>query len=181
MAQAKALGGRLSARPLTAIYTSPLTRATRTAELVADAITTRVPVVARAELAEIDHGEWSGLSKDDVQRRWPGLSAEWQQSPASVTMPGGENLQQVRTRALDFLAAARHEHAEGNLLVITHGTVLRLLLAHFLELEPDRLWSIETANCGLSIVDDYDVPMIMAVNDTCHLEGVRSDLHAQVR
>jgi phosphoserine phosphatase len=96
-------------------------------------------------------------------------------------MPGGESLADVRQRALAFLAAARQEHADGDILVVTHGTVLRLLLAHFLDMRPDQLWSMETENCALSIVDDYEIPLIMAINDTCHLEGVRSSVSAQVR
>ena len=96
-------------------------------------------------------------------------------------MPGGESLLDVRRRALTWLAAVRQEHAEGNILVVTHGTVLRLLLAHFLDIPPDRIWSVEAENAALSIVDDYDVPLIMAINDTCHLEQVRSKVSTQVR
>jgi len=132
-------------------------------------------------LIEIDHGDWSGLTKDQVADRWPELAERWLTSPASVRMPGGESLPQVRQRAVTFLAAARQEHAQGDILVVTHGTVLRLLLAHFLELGADRIWSVEAENCALSIVDDYEVPLIMAINDCCHLEGVRSSLSAQVR
>ena len=138
-------------------------------------------ISARAELAEIDHGEWSGLTRGQVAERWPELFDRWHANPGSVTMPGGESLADVRRRALTFLAAIRQEHAQGDILVITHGTVLRLLLAHFLDMQPDQLWSIEAENCGLSVVDDYEPPLIMAINDTCHLEGVRSMVSAQVR
>jgi phosphoserine phosphatase len=116
-----------------------------------------------------------------VAGRWPELVKQWRTAPAGVTMPGGESLADVPKRALAFLAAARQEHADGDILVVTHGTVLRLLLAHFLDMRPDQLWSMETENCALSIVDDYEIPLIMAINDTCHLEGVRSSVSAQVR
>ena len=116
-----------------------------------------------------------------MAERWPELYERWRVAPATVTMPGGESLADVRRRALAFLASVRQEHADGAILVVTHGTVLRLLLAHFLEMRPEQLWSIDADSCGLSIVDDYDIPLIMAMNDTCHLDGVRSSLSAQVR
>jgi len=176
--QAAALGRVLASRALAAVYTSPSRRAARTAELALESVKQVVP---RQELAEIDHGEWSGLTRGQVAQRWPELFDRWQANPGGVTMPGGESLADVRRRALTFLAGIRQEHAEGDILVITHGTVLRLLLAHFLDMQPDQLWSIEAESCGLSVVDDYEPPLIMAINDTCHLEGVRSSLSAQVR
>jgi len=138
-------------------------------------------ITLRKELLEIDHGEWSGLRKEQVQQRWPELERKWHTQPSAVEMPKGESLKDVRARALSFLASVRQEHAEGNILVVTHGTVLRIMLAHFLDMALDQIWSIQAENCALSIVDDYDVPLIMAINDSCHLEGVRSTLHAQVR
>ena len=96
-------------------------------------------------------------------------------------MPGGESLADLRQRALAFLSDVRQRHAEGDLLVVTHGNVIRVLLAHFLGMRLEQIWSLDADNCGLSIVDDYDTPLIMAVNDTCHLDGVRSSLSAQVR
>ena len=174
--QALALGSRLSSRQLAGVYSSPLRRAVRTAEVVSDGA-----VHQRQELSEIDHGEWSGLRRAQVEKRWPDLARQWLAAPDTVRMPGGESLLDVRRRALAFLAAVRQEHADGDILVISHGTVLRLLLAHFLDMRPGQIWSMDVENCGLSIVDDYDVPLVMAINDACHLEGVRSTLSAQVR
>jgi broad specificity phosphatase PhoE len=172
----------LASRKLVAVYTSPLRRAVRTAELVANAgLPHPLPLQRARELAEIDHGDWSGLTRAQVAHKWPELAEQWRTAPGDVTMPGGESLADVRRRALAFLAAIRQEHADGDILAVTHGTVLRLLLAHFLDMRPDQIWSIEAENCALSIVDDYEIPLIMAINDTCHLEGVRSSLSAQVR
>ncbi len=182
--QARALGSRLAGHRLVAAYSSPLNRAKRTLELILDAQDTHPPATIlreARELIEIDHGEWSGLTKQQVADRWSDLAEQWRTAPASVRMPGGESLLEVRQRALTWLANVRQEYTEGEILVVTHGTVLRLLLAHFLEMTPDQIWSIEAENCALSVVEDYDVPLVMAINDCCHLEGVRSSLSAQVR
>ena len=86
-----------------------------------------------------------------------------------------------REPAPAMLAPIRQNHADGDILIVSDPTVLRLLLAHFLEMGPERISSLEVDPCALSIVDDYEVPLIMAINDCCHLEGVRSGLSAQVR
>ena len=158
------------------VYSSPLARAVKTAKLVS-----RAEPIERDELSEIDHGDWSGLTWAQAEARWPDVVRAWQVAPHTVRMPGGESLLEVRERALGFLAWVRQRHGDGDILVVTHGTVLRLLLAHFLELGPERIWAIESESCALSVVADHDIPLIMAINDSCHLEGVRSSLDTQVR
>jgi broad specificity phosphatase PhoE len=177
-AQAVALAARLAPRLLTAIYTSPLQRARQTAEAVAshplplaEGRGEGLPVIVRSELTDVDHGQWSGLRHAEVEARWPELSRAWREEPGSVRFPGGESLMEVRARALGFLAWVRHEHAGGQLLVITHGEVLQLMLASFLDMQPNQLWRLPADHCGLSIIEDYEVPLVMAINDTCHLKG----------
>lgn len=177
--QAAALAQRLKSRPLAAIYSSPLCRAFRTAEIIGQV--QNVTPEPRPELTDVDHGDWSGKHDREVAERWPELYQQWHEQPAGVRFPSGESLLEVRERSLTFLAWARQRHADGNVLVITHGEVLQLLLGHFLEMDPNQLWMLPRDNCALTVVDDYEVPLIMAINDNCHLEGVRSSLHAQVR
>ena len=180
--QAEALRDHLASRPLTAIYTSPLRRATQTAEIVATGqarpTTHHSQLTTRNELTDVDHGHWSGLAHQEVDRRWPELSHQWRTKPGGVRFPGGESLMEVRGRALGFLDFVRHEHAEGQLLVVTHGEIVQLLLLHFLDMRPDQLWTMPAGNCAISIIEDYDVPLIMAINDNCHLDRVRSSRDA---
>jgi len=183
VAQAQALRDRLAARNLTAIYTSPLRRARQTATIVADLPLPEAEgiVVIRPQLTDVDHGAWSGCAHRDVDDRWPELARAWREAPAGVRFPGGESLLEVRARALGFLAWLRHEHAGGQLLVITHGEVLQLMLASFLDMQPNHLWRLPADHCGLSIVEDYEAPLVMAINDTCHLQGLRSTVDVQSR
>ena len=180
--QAEALRDHLASRPLTAIYTSPLRRAVQTAEIVAagqSRLTTHDSrLTTRNELTDVDHGRWSSLTHEEVAKCWPELSHQWRTKPGGVRFPGGESLTEVRGRALGFLDFVRHEHAEGQLLVISHGEIIQLLLLHFLDMKPDQLWTMPAGNCAISIVEDYDVPLIMAINDNCHLDRVRSSRDA---
>jgi len=97
--QAKALAERLSGsvdlRP-NAIASSPLARARRTAETVAEKLACGVTIDER--LIEISHGAWEGLLRTEIQRRWPDMMAAWRSAPDSVTFPGGESLADVQRR-----------------------------------------------------------------------------------
>jgi broad specificity phosphatase PhoE len=170
---------RLSERPIAAIYSSPLLRSIRTAEALAHG--RNLDVVLDRDLLEIDHGDWSGKARAEVARQWPDLLNSWHSRPSTARMPGGETLEDVAGRAVSFLARIRAAHSDGDVVVVSHGTVIRLVLAHFLEIELDRIWMLEIENAGVSIVEDYDSPLVMTINDTRHLDGVRSTTEAQVR
>ena len=174
----------LSGREIRAIYSSSLRRARQTAGIVAEAgegTPEQLTVREEDDLREIDHGSWSGLTRGEVEERWSQLAGEWRARPAAVRMPDGESLQDVRERALRFLDRLRHSHADGSILVITHGTVVRLLLAHFLAMDSNDIWRFELDNAGLTVVEDHEPPFIMAINHTGHLKGLRSRLNLQVR
>ncbi|MHB8619421.1 MAG: histidine phosphatase family protein [Chloroflexota bacterium] len=190
--QAEALAERLAGQKLAAIYSSPRRRSMQTAAIVAagrvgpqpngqTAPALGAPILADGDLTEIDHGAWSGLRRDEVRDRWPEVVAAWALHPTATAMPGGESLAQVRARTRAFLERARAAHERGNLQVNTHGTVLRRLLAAIRDRHPDRLWALGAENAGLSIIEDYEVPLITAINDTCHLKGVISNRDVQVR
>ncbi len=190
--QAERLALSLGLPDVAAIYTSPLSRAVATAQVLATIELNEtgvepgqsawtVPVIEDQDLREIDHGRWSGRHKTDVARDWPELAAQWLAEPAAMRMPDGESLLEVRTRALRFLDRVRHAHPDGKLVVVTHGTVIRLLLAHFLGMAPNSIWTFDIENGSVSIVEDHETPLIMAINEGCHLDGVRSRLDVQVR
>src|SRR5262245_6664164 len=74
--QAARLGERLSRQNITAIYSSPLSRALDTARIVAGHC--GVEPIARDGLREIGHGHWEGMKRDDVERRFGREYASWE-------------------------------------------------------------------------------------------------------
>jgi broad specificity phosphatase PhoE len=105
-----------------AVWTSDLIRAHRTASLVAARLgIERVQVDAR--LRERDVGEWTGLTRADINERWPGY-LESRRSP-----PGFEPDTSVLERVLAALRTVVEAEA-GDVLVITHGGVVRTVERH---------------------------------------------------
>lgn len=121
--RAKALGlrERLAGRRFAEVWSSPLERARETARLIG------FEPLARAELAEWDYGAYEGLSTEQIEERSPGWDL-WRDG-----CPGGENAAAVGARADAVLAALP---AIGDVLVFSHGHLLRVLIARWLGLEP---------------------------------------------
>ena len=117
-AQAAHAGQRLGS--VDAIVTSPLDRALQTAVILAEAIGVG-PVEVVPTLAERDAGPWSGLTRDEIEERWPGYLREqkrpegYELDPALLDRIGA---------TLDGLAA---RFGDGQLLVVCHGGVINAI------------------------------------------------------
>jgi probable phosphoglycerate mutase len=125
--QARAAAGELRGLDLEAAVSSDLQRARRTAEIVAGALGL-LPVHVEPGLRERNVGDFTGLTREQIEERWPGILAEWragrvQQAPNGE---GPEFLERVLA-ALDRVSAA----FEGRrVLVVAHGGVIRTLHRH---------------------------------------------------
>jgi probable phosphoglycerate mutase len=103
-----------------AIVASDLTRAQHTAEIIAAAVGIG-PVVPEPRLRETDAGEWTGLTRDDIEAHYPGWLADGRRPPRF------EHWEQVAGRATDALLDLHAAFPGGEVLVIAHGGVIRAL------------------------------------------------------
>lgn len=100
LAQAEAAGERVAQtwQPV-AVYTSPLSRSVKTAQAIAKHF--NLPVQIHPGLADIDYGEWQGLTPEEASQRWPEQIDAWYQHPEQAQIPGGETLADLRQRAME--------------------------------------------------------------------------------
>lgn len=150
-AQARGLAAALTKRPLAAIYTSPLTRARETAEVLAEP-RGLVPEVM-APLIEARIGQWEGLSWPAIADRWPVEYQQFQEDPASHPYLDGENFVEVRDRAAPVLLALAQRHPGDWIAVVSHNVVNRVLLAHWLGIPLRHARRIPQDNAGYSIIE----------------------------
>jgi len=134
------------------------------------AASTGLPITPDRRLDEISFGRWHGLSKDEAAATDPEHYARWLCDPA-VGPPGGETPAAVAARALAALGELEERHDGGPILVVTHKTVLRVLLCHFAGAEVGRyreLWSCPVGS--LSVVDlGARGASVRLVDDVSHL------------
>jgi broad specificity phosphatase PhoE len=135
-AKARALAPKLAGHPFALIMTSPLQRARRTCELAG------LGAAAQLEpnLEEWDYGKYEGLTTDDIHRERPG----W--NPFDDGFPGGETIDQAAARAEAVIRRALQ--ANGDVALFSHGHILRILTARWLNLRPAdaRLFALGTAS-----------------------------------
>lgn len=123
---AHTLARRLVGADVGLICTSPLGRARRTAEIVAEHL--RVEVVPVAELAELHHGSFAGRTWDELEADQPGIRELRSENRYGWAFPGGESYASARPRALRALEACFWA-GDGVPLLITHEMIGRLLRA----------------------------------------------------
>jgi broad specificity phosphatase PhoE len=167
--QAARLGERLSQQSITAIYSSPLSRALETARIVASHC--RVEPVTRAGLKEMGHGHWEGMKREYVEREFAAEYVAWEADPFTFAPAGGESGLAVLARALPVVREIVAADPGGQLLVVSHKATLRLVLSSLLGFDPrgyrDRL---DQSPACLNVVDFRDPvrARLMLFNDTSH-------------
>lgn len=135
---ARALGPVLSRWKFAAVYTSPLSRARETCELAGYGDRAQV----LDDLAEWDYGEYEGLTTEEIREQRPGW-ALWRDG-----VPGGESLEQVAERAQRVLNAT--DDIVGDVLVVSHGHLLRVLAVRWLHLPSVSAGHFALATCAPS-------------------------------
>jgi broad specificity phosphatase PhoE len=174
--QAELLGKYLSNWELEAIYSSPLRRALDTANIIGRHHKV-APVVAEG-LTDIDYGGWQSLSEREVNRLYPTLLNEWHSYPHKVTMPGGESLEDVRRRAVEVVDDIPTKH-NGNVLLVSHRVVIKVLVCHLLGLGNSQFWNVRQDVCGVTVFDYTDGRLVLTRhNDTSHLRELQKPILA---
>jgi alpha-ribazole phosphatase len=148
---------------IAAVYSSPSTRALETATPLASAHNL-TPTVDDA-LREIDFGELEGRRYDDIQAEHPDLYREWMQTPTKVRFPGGESYAQLQARAVEAMEAIRTSHRGSLAVIVSHGGVLRAMLAECLRMPAETIFRLDQSYGGVSVVDWLeDAPLVRIVN-----------------
>ena len=168
-AQAQRLGERLAARPIVAVYCSPMRRTRDTAAFVA--APHGIQAQQREGLREIDHGRWESLRRADVEARYPDEYAAWEADPFTFAPQGGEAGVGVLARALPVLREILTAHAGACVAVVSHKATIRLLIGSVLGIDArgyrDRL---DQSPACLNVLDFKDPvrARLMLFNDVSH-------------
>jgi broad specificity phosphatase PhoE len=167
-ASAASLVPMLEKRQIVAVFTSPASRAVTTAELAdLDGAGSRYPVKQDPDLWEWDYGGYEGMTTPEIQEQRPGWHL-WRDGviPGDAEHPG-ETVSQVGERTDRVLARAVPLLRDGDVALVAHGHVLRVLTARYLELPPDggRLFRLDTgtistlgAEHGERVILTWNVP-----------------------
>jgi probable phosphoglycerate mutase len=154
--EAEAAGDELAGRPFELVLTSPLERARETCRLAGYGAGAQV----RDDLREWDYGDYEGVTSAEIHIEHPGWTV-W-----TGPVPGGETIGEVAARADRIVAEA--QQAAGDVLVFSHGHLLRVLTARWLGLEPTagRLFALDPATISV-LGHEHDTRVIREWNAGC--------------
>jgi len=152
--QSAAQAARLASVKLAALYTSDLTRARRTGEIIG-APHGLVPTVVPA-LREMAMGRWEGLTAAAIQRDEPAKFAEWMANVGEFPFPDGESLPDLEARAWPAFESIAGAHAGQAIAIVAHGGTNRALLCRALGLPPGRLLSMGQDYGALTVLERID-------------------------
>jgi len=169
--QAELLGKYLSNWELEAIYSSPLRRALDTANMVARY--QKVAVRVAEGLTDFDYGEWQSVPEQEVKKLYPALLNEWHSNPHKVRTPGGESLEDVRRRVVELINDILPRH-RGNVLLVSHRVVIKVLICYLLGLDNSHFWNISQDVAGITIFNYADGRFVLTKhNETSHLQELQ--------
>jgi probable phosphoglycerate mutase len=168
--EAKRLSERLEDIKLVAAYSSPLERATETAEIALQG--RRLPVQILEGIGEVKYGRWQGRSYKSLVKT--PLWRVVQRMPSQARFPGGESLLEMQRRGVDAIEQVRAKHKRGAIAVFSHADMIKAVLAHYLGLHLDLFQRLHVETASVSAIAFYnDFPRVLRIGDTGDLSAFR--------
>lgn len=169
LAQAGAAAERIAGEwKVAAVYSSPLQRAMKTAEIIAGRH--GLAPVPCPGLVDMDYGEWQGLTVRQVRDGWPREFENWLKFPENATVPGGGSLHELFDRGTAAVKELSGRHAGETIVAVGHTVINRLILLGILGLGLERFWSLRQDTCAINVIEaGRSMWTLASLNDTCHL------------
>jgi broad specificity phosphatase PhoE len=164
VAQGDRAADALGTVPIAEVLSSPLLRALQTAEIIGRRFS--IEVARDPRLTDIRVGAWEGMSYDQIA-----MSDEYRRflaDPLAERIPGGEQLEEVRRRAVSAIEQALTDNPSGDgICVVTHAGIIRLLICHYLGAPLGTYHRVRVSPGSVTAVGfagDGSTPRVLAVN-----------------
>ncbi len=161
--QARQLAERLQTWDIAAVFSSPLVRTLRTAQVLAES--RGIPVQTDTCLNEIDFGEWDNRSFKSLEplESWKAFNT----FRSSTRCPGGEMMIEVQSRVVGLLERVIPSYPDATIAIVSHADVIRSAVCHYLgvpldlslriQISPASLTVLRLDNCGAELLRLNDV------------------------
>ncbi|WP_300681047.1 bifunctional RNase H/acid phosphatase [Nocardioides sp.] len=136
-----------------AIVASPVRRTAESAAIAGDVL--GLPVTFEPGFAEMEFGRWDGLSFAEVSERYPDELSSWLGS-LDVAPGGGESFREVEERVLAGLTRLVEAHQGQTVLVVSHVTPIKTLVAAALGAPLSAVYQMELAPASVSVISYYE-------------------------
>lgn len=167
--QVKNLGLALKEEKLSAIYSSPLTRALETAKNIAK-YHENMEVMIDPELRELEVGKLEGVPITELATDFSQFLIQWRGGNGTEKLPGGESLADLQNRAWSAAQRIVAQH-QGKVVIVSHYFVILTIVCAALGLPPSGIRQFRVSVGSMSVLDFKNgVPCLDLLGDTCHLK-----------
>jgi len=173
--QARIAAKSLEGIKIDAAYTSPLSRAKETAEIVSEPH--NISPVLHNGFIDMDYGEWTGKENSEVARLWPDIHAAWTTKPHTVRPPGGTTLKEVFINSFAAMEELAKKHDGQTIAIFAHRVVNKVLITGALSLGLERFPFIIQGNCCINEIERVQSGyLIHSINDVSHIKNAGTNL-----
>jgi probable phosphoglycerate mutase len=154
------------------IYSSPLSRAFETANILAYG--TNKEVIIAPEIKEINFGEWEGLTVHEIAEKYPEVFKAWRTDKTESYICGGDSsIHNAANRAAKCILDIVKEHKGEKIAIVAHGGIIKAGFIGIFEWDMTMYHKMALGNTCINTLtfDDDLKPAIVALNDTNHLSG----------
>lgn len=160
-----------TANELDSIYCSDLSRAVKSAGIIAEPFGLKPAIDAR--LKERSFGKWEGMTFSEIQKEFPDEFDAWVKNPMKNSPPGGESTEDVIVRVMPVFNEIVRNHENRHVAIVSHGGVNRVILCTILGIPLEHIFRVEQEFAGLNIISFYDEkPVMKMMNFTAHRNGL---------
>ncbi len=169
--QAQRVADSLKDKKIDVIFSSPLSRCLELANKVA--AFHDLEVIVDERLREIDLGRWDGETYREIFEKDGELLKKWTRDPTSMTIPGGESLQEVQERSMEWLTEMSGRYADGNVFASSHGGPIRAMLAGVIGLPLSNVFRLTVDLASISVLNYMGkFSNLETMNERSHLDGL---------
>ena len=152
-----------------AVYCSPLSRALKSAEIIAEPHGLK-PIVIE-DLRERSFGIWEGMTFTEIKENYPKEFEAWAGNPLRYSPVDGESTVEVRERAVKAVDSLLSNHNSEHIAIVAHGGVNRIILCHIMGIPLENIFRIEQDFAAVNIIEFWEkYPVVKLINGGIELK-----------
>jgi len=152
--QSERIARYLKPLDISAIYSSPIERASHTAEIVAKNNSLDYELDDR--LTEIDMGKFTHMNYDDMFAKYGNIFLKFYENDPVIAEHEVETFPNVQRRVLEMVNHVVEKHKNENVILVTHMDPIKSILAMVMDLKPKTLFELIIANASITIIKEQD-------------------------
>ncbi len=153
--QADKTARKLMKMRISAVYSSPLKRALKTAEKIAKKRS--VELITIPDFVEVNQGLWEGLLVEEAKKQFPSLYEKWEKDPFNTSPPGGESIKSLAARVLPAYEKIKKTHENAFVCIVTHKVVMALILCSHKNIDAKHLMQHLPGNADWEIINHGNI------------------------